>query len=73
MVEINIEKLLKEKNKTKYDLSVELNINYHRLNKIINGETTSISKKYIEKICNFFDCDVGDLMTIKKDKDDKTK
>lgn len=34
------------------------------LNRIIRGQTTSISFKYIEEFCHYFNCDPGDLIKI---------
>lgn len=34
------------------------------LNRIINGQTTSISFKYIEEFCYYLNCTPGDLMTL---------
>ena len=41
MVVINIEKLLKKNNKTKYWLCKEMNITLRNLNNIINSQTSS--------------------------------
>ena len=51
MLNFNIEKLLKKKKKSKYWLYQNMNITNRNLNRIINGETTSISFKYLD--CNF--------------------
>lgn len=59
MIVVNIEKLLKKKNKTKYWLFQNMNITYKNLNRIIYGETKSISFKYL-------DCNVSDLIKIEK-------
>lgn len=64
MVNFNIEKLLKNKGKTKYWLCKNMNITTRNLNRIINGETTSISFKYIEDLCNFLDCKIEDLISV---------
>ena len=67
MIVVNIEKLLKEKNKTKYWLCQNMNITYKNLNIIIYGETKSISFKYLEDFCKYLDCSVEDLIEIEKD------
>lgn len=68
MVNFNIEELLKNKGKTKYWLCKNMNITTRNLNRIINGETTSISFKYIEDLCNFLDCKIEDLISVDNDK-----
>lgn len=66
MIIFNIEELLKKKNKFKYWLCKNMNITYTNLNKIIYGETSSISFKYLEDCCKFLDCSLCDLMYIEK-------
>lgn len=64
MVKINICELLKEKGKTKYWLCQQMNLTSRNLNRIIRGETSSISFKYIEEFCNHLDCTPGELISI---------
>ncbi len=67
MIKINIERLLKKKKKSKYWLCQNMNITSRNLNRIIRGETTSISFKYIEEFCNYLNCTPGELITLEKD------
>ena len=67
MIVVNVEKLLKKRNKTKYWLCQNMNITYKNLNRIIYGETKSISFKYLEDFCKYLDCSVEDLIKIEKD------
>lgn len=69
MIKINIEELLKKNKKSKYWLRQKMNITSRNLNKIIRGETTSISFKYIEEFCYYLNCNPGELITIEKSKD----
>ena len=41
-----------------------MNITSRNLNRIIRGETTSISFKYIEEFCFYLKCTPGELFTI---------
>lgn len=66
MIVVNVEKLLKKNNKTKYWLCQNMNITYKNLNRIIYGETKSISFKYLEDFCKFLDCSVEKLIKIEK-------
>lgn len=68
MVNFNIEKLLKKRGKSKYWLCKNMNITSRNLNRIMKGETTSISFKYLEDMCQFLDCEIGELISVKKDK-----
>ena len=67
MIHFNIEKLLKKKNRSKYWLCQNMNISTRNLNRVIRGETSSISFKYIEEICKYLECTVGELIDIEKD------
>ncbi len=64
MVKMNIVELLKRKAKTKYWLCQQMNITSRNLNRIIRGETTSISFKYIEEFCENLNCTTGELFSI---------
>lgn len=64
MIKINIVELLKRNGKTKYWLCQRMNITSRNLNRIINGQTTSISFKYIEEFCYYLNCTPGELFTL---------
>lgn len=64
MVLFNIEKLLKQQNKSKYWLCQQMNITTKNLNRVIKGETNSISFKYLEDFCKYLNCSLNDLITI---------
>ena len=66
MVNVNIEKLLKKEKRSKYWLCQKMNITSRNLNRIIRGETTSISFKYIEEFCLYLNCNPDELFTIEK-------
>ena len=67
MVKFNIESLLTKNGKSKYWLCKNMNITSRNLNRIIYGETTSISFKYLEDMCKFLNCDLSDLISIDQD------
>lgn len=66
MIIINIEKLIKKNSKSKNQLSKETGISRTNINKIIKGETTSISFHTIEILCENLNCTPGELITIEK-------
>lgn len=70
MVEVNIINLLKKRGKTKYWLCQQMNLTSRNLNRIIRGETISISFKYIEEFCYYLDCTPGELLTVNHEKKD---
>ena len=67
MLNFNIEELLKKNKKSKYWLCQKMNITNRNLNRIINGETTSISFKYLEELCEYLNCTLSELINIEKD------
>lgn len=66
MIVFHIEELLQKKHKSKYWLCQHMNITSRNLNRVIYGETSSISFKYLEDFCELLDCSFEDLMDIKK-------
>ncbi len=66
MIKLNIVELLEKNGKTKYWLCQQMNITSRNLNKIIRGETKSISFKYIIEFCCYLNCEPGDLIKIVK-------
>lgn len=66
MVRLLINELLEKNNKSKYWLCQQMNITSRNLNRIIRGDTTSISFKYIEEFCKYLNCTPGDLIILEK-------
>ena len=64
MIKLEINELLKKNNKTKYWLCMQMNMTYRNLNRMIRGETTSISFKYIEELCSYLNCSPSELIKI---------
>ena len=73
MVKVNLEKLLKENNRSKYWLCNQMNITMHNLNSVLYGETKSISFRYIEEFCKYLNCTPAELFTVEFDKNDENK
>lgn len=73
MIRINLVELLKKNNKSKYWLCMKMGITSRNLNRIINGETSSISFRYIEEFCTLLNCSLDELFTIVSDKETNKK
>lgn len=70
MIIINVEKLLKEQEKTKSWLCDELDISLYNLNKAIRSKDKKcISYKYLEGFCRALNCSFNELLTIVDDED----
>ena len=63
MIKLNIEELLKKNKHSKFWLCQKMNITSRNLNRIIRGETSSISFKYIEEFCYYLNTTPGELFT----------
>ena len=63
MIQLNVEKLLKEKNMSKEKLCRAMDITRPNLNKAIRSHH-SISYKYLEGFCKCLNCDFNELLTI---------
>ena len=70
MIVVNVEKLLKEQEKTKSWLCNEMDISFYNLNKAIKSGKKSISYKYLEGFCKALNCSFDELLTI-VDEDNK--
>ena len=64
MVKVNVGEILKEKKRSKYWLCNQMQITMHNLNKVILGETKSISFKYIHDFCKYLECTPNELFTV---------
>lgn len=71
MIQINVEKILKEQGKTKLWLCDVMDISFYNLNKAIKSGKKSISYKYLEGFCKALNCSFDDLLTIVDDEEDR--
>lgn len=67
MIKLNIKEMLEKEGKSKYWLCLKMNITSRNLNRIIRGETSSISFKYLEEFCTYLNCTPNELITVKKE------
>ena len=58
-------KLMIDKNMQKKDLVKELNISSASIAKMGKGET--VSMEVLERICDHFNCNIGDVVSFEKD------
>ncbi len=66
MVYLRINELLKEQKKSKYWLIKNMSCNYRSLSNLMNNETNSIRFDTIDKLCNIFNCEIGELIEFRK-------
>lgn len=58
-------KILIDKNMYKKDLAAELNISSATMAKMGKGE--SVSMDVMQRICQYLECDIGDIMSFEKE------
>lgn len=66
MIRFNVDKLLKQQNKTVYWLSKQTGISQNSLAKIVKNQTTGINFDTLEKICIALNCDISDVLKLEK-------
>ena len=71
MIKLNIVELLKKNGKSTYWLCQRMYMTSRNINRIINGETNSISFKYIENFCKYLNCTPGELFTLIETENEK--
>lgn len=66
-VTVNLYALMaKHKIRTVTEVAAATNISSKALYKIINDQTRRIDFETISKLCNFFDCEISDLMILEE-------
>ena len=73
MVQLRIKELLNEQKKTKYWFIKHMEGSYRSLSNMMDNKTTSIRFVTIDKLCNIFNCEVGELIERKKDDEQTLK
>lgn len=61
MLSLKIKDLLYKRNKTPYWLGKQTGISQNNINKICNGETSTIRFDTLEKICKALNCSINDI------------
>lgn len=73
MLYFRINELLKKNKKSKYWFIKNMEGGYQSLSRLMNNDTKAIHFDTVEKMCNLFDCEIGELIEIKKDPKKKKK
>ena len=68
MVYFRINELLKKNKKSKYWFIKNMEGGYQSLSHLMNNETKSIHFNTLEKMCDLFECEIGELIEIRKTK-----
>lgn len=68
MIYLKINEILKEKNRSKYWFVKNMEGGYQALTRLMENQTSSIRFDTLEKMCDLFDCEIGDIIVRKKGK-----
>jgi putative transcriptional regulator len=68
MIQINVKELLKKQKKTKYWFVKQMEGGYQSLTRMMENQTSGIRFDTLEKMCDIFDCEIGDIIVRKKGK-----
>lgn len=58
--------LLSEKNISKNKLSQETETDYKVITRYIDGDLTRLDINVLERLCNYLNCDISDIVELKK-------
>lgn len=61
---LQIDEILRQKNKTRYWLSKQINVTYPNIVKLCNNETNSIKFDILERICKTLVCTPNDILIL---------
>jgi len=73
MVYLRIKELLNEQKKTKYWFIKHMEGSYRSLSNMMDNKTTSIRFDTIDKLCDIFNCEVGEIIERTKDNEQTLK
>jgi len=63
MIKVQILKILKEKQKSKYWLYTQIGMSPNHFKKLAENNTTKISFETLDAICDILECTPGDILT----------
>lgn len=66
MIYVRVNEILKEKKKSKYWFIKNMEGSYQSLSRLMNNNTTGIKFNTLEKMCDLFDCEIGELIVFNK-------
>lgn len=66
MAKLKIKEMLDKKGITRYALAKNIGVTYPTIDKIYNGETSSIRLSTLENICRELDCTPNDIIYIEE-------
>ncbi len=60
-MKLRVLEILKEKNKTKYWLYIQMGLSYQNFNRLVNNQTSAIKFENLKMLCEILECTPNDL------------
>ncbi|PWM72413.1 MAG: XRE family transcriptional regulator [Bacillota bacterium] len=60
-MKLRILEILREQQKSKYWLYMQLGLSYQNFNRLVSGQTTSIKFENLQALCDILNCTPNDL------------
>ena len=70
-VEVDINKIMKERKLSKTQLAKKSGIHHNTITKYINKEITQLDLNVLARLCYVLQCDLDDIVIYRKSKNDK--
>lgn len=69
MIKSNLKQLVDGRKVSIRQLSEDINHGFETVRKMYNDELKQFPKELLDKLCNYFDCEAGELIKFEKEED----
>lgn len=73
MIHLRIKELLSKSGKTKYWLTNQMGKSHQSVSNLMKEDLSRIHFDTLEQLCNIFDCEIGEIIEVKKEKRKENK
>lgn len=73
MIHLRIKELLSKSGKTKYWLTNQMGKSHQSVSNLMKEDLSEIHFDTLEQLCNIFDCEIGEIIEVKKEKRKENK
>ena len=71
MICLQIQELLNKNGKTKYWLTNKMGKSHQSVSNLMKKDLSGIHFDTLEQLCNIFNCEIGEIIVLKKEKENK--
>ena len=69
MIHLRIQELLEQNGKSKYWLTSKMGKSHRSISNLMKKDLTGIHFDTLENLCNIFNCEIGEIIELKKEKE----